>query len=128
MRKQQTRKPQFKNVRIEVPVKFNSRLPEEVVNDLLDVLTSPVIEKITLNVFAFRSVINNDPSIKGNVIVGNVVRYDAVNGVLIVDIYERFAEVIDQISDRIAFVLTSFDQDTKANKINRIIIEEDKNK
>lgn len=63
---------------------------------------------------------------KGNIIVGNIIKYDTEKEVLVVDIYERFAEVIDSIQDRIAFVFTSFDSDSKVNKINRVIIEEAK--
>ncbi len=122
----QNKKQQFNNVRIEVPVKFNDRLPEAVKEELTGVLANPIIEQLTLNVFAFRSVINNDPEVKGNIIVGNIIRYDAEKEVLIVDIYERFAEVIDSIQNRIAFVFTSFDSDSKVNKINRVIIEEAK--
>lgn len=120
----QNKKQQFNNVRIEVPVKFNDRLPEAVKEELTGVLANPIIEQLTLNVFAFRSVINNDPEVKGNIIVGNIIRYDAEKEVLVVDIYERFAEVIDSIQNRIAFVFTSFDSDSKVNKINRVIIEE----
>ena len=122
----QNKKQQFNNVRIEVPVKFNDRLPEAVKEELTGVLANPIIEQLTLNVFAFRSVINNDPEVKGNIIVGNIIKYDTEKGVLVVDIYERFAEVIDSIQDRIAFVFTSFDSDSKVNKINRVIIEEAK--
>ena len=122
----QNKKPQFNNVRIELPLKFNARLPEAVKEELTGVLSNPIIEQLTLNVFAFRSVINNDPEVKGNIIVGNIIRYDAEKEVLIVDIYERFAEVIDSIQNRIAFVFTSFDSDSKVNKINRVIIEEAK--
>lgn len=124
MRNQKQNKKQFNNVRIEVPVKFNARIPEAVVTELTEVLASPIIKQLTLNVFAFRSVINNDPDVKGNVIVGNIVNYDAEKEVLIVDIYERFAEVIDTIQNRIAYVFTSFDSDNNVNKINRVIIEE----
>lgn len=120
----QNKKQQFNNVRIEVPVKFNDRLPEAVKEELTGVLANPIIEQLTLNVFAFRSVINNDPEVKGNIIVGNIIKYDTEKEVLVVDIYERFAEVIDSIQDRIAFVFTSFDSDSKVNKINRVIIEE----
>ena len=120
----QNKKQQFNNVRIEVPVKFNDRLPEAVKEELTGVLANPIIEQLTLNVFAFRSVINNDPEVKGNIIVGNIIKYDTEKEVLIVDIYERFAEVIDSIQNRIAFVFTSFDSDNKVNKINRVIIEE----
>lgn len=122
----QNKKQQFNNVRIEVPVKFNDRLPESVKEELTGVLANPIIEQLTLNVFAFRSVINNDPEVKGNIIVGNIIKYDTEKEVLVVDIYERFAEVIDSIQDRIAFVFTSFDSDSKVNKINRVIIEEAK--
>ena len=122
----QTKKQQFNNVRIEVPVKFNDRLPEAVKEELTGVLANPIIEQLTLNVFAFRSVINNDPEVKGNIIVGNIIKYDTEKEVLVVDIYERFAEVIDSIQNRIAFVFTSFDSDSKVNKINRVIIEEAK--
>lgn len=122
----QNKKQQFNNVRIEVPVKFNDRLPEAVKEELTGVLANPIIEQLTLNVFAFRSVINNDPEVKGNIIVGNIIKYDTEKEVLVVDIYERFAEVIDSIQNRIAFVLTSFDSDSKVNKINRVIIEEAK--
>lgn len=122
----QNKKQQFNNVRIEVPVKFNARLPEAVKEELTAVLSNPIIEQLTLNVFAFRSVINNDPEVKGNIIVGNIIKYDTEKEVLVVDIYERFAEVIDSIQDRIAFVFTSFDSDSKVNKINRVIIEEAK--
>ena len=122
----QNKKQQFDNVRIEVPVKFNARLPEAVKEELTGVLANPIIEQLTLNVFAFRSVINNDPEVKGNIIVGNIIKYDTEKEVLVVDIYERFAEVIDSIQDRIAFVFTSFDSDSKVNKINRVIIEEAK--
>lgn len=122
----QNKKQQFNNVRIEVPVKFNARLPEAVKEELTAVLANPIIEQLTLNVFAFRSVINNDPEVKGNIIVGNIIKYDTEKKVLVVDIYERFAEVIDSIQDRIAFVFTSFDSDSKVNKINRVIIEEAK--
>ena len=122
----QNKKQQFNNVRIEVPVKFNDRLPEAVKEELTGVLANPIIEQLTLNVFAFRSVINNDPEVKGNIIVGNIIRYDTEKEVLVVDIYERFAEVIDSIQNRIAFVFTSFDSDSKVNKINRVIIEEAK--
>ena len=80
-----------------------------------------------MNVFAFRSVINNDPTVKGNVIVGNIIKYDTEKEVLVVEIYERFVEVIDTIKDRVAFVFTSFDSDSKINKINRVIIEEARN-
>lgn len=120
------KKQQFNNVRIEVPVKFNARLPEEVKDELTKVLANPIIEQLTLNVFAFRSVINNDPTVKGNIIVGNIIKYDTEKEVLIVDIYERFAEVIDSIQDRVAFIFVSFDSDSKVNKINRVIIEEAK--
>lgn len=120
------KKQQFNNVRIEVPVKFNARLPEEVKEELTAVLANPIIEQLTLNVFAFRSVINNDPTVKGNIIVGNIIKYDTEKEVLIVDIYERFAEVIDSIQDRVAFIFVSFDSDSKVNKINRVIIEEAK--
>lgn len=120
------KKQQFNNVRIEVPVKFNARLPEEVKEELTTVLANPIIEQLTLNVFAFRSVINNDPTVKGNIIVGNIIKYDTEKEVLIVDIYERFAEVIDSIQDRVAFIFVSFDSDSKVNKINRVIIEEAK--
>ena len=120
------KKQQFNNVRIEVPVKFNARLPEEVKEELTAVLANPIIEQLTLNVFAFRSVINNDPTVKGNIIVGNIIKYDIEKEVLIVDIYERFAEVIDSIQDRVAFIFVSFDSDSKVNKINRVIIEEAK--
>ena len=120
----QNKKQQFNNVRIEVPVKFNDRLPEAVKEELTGVLANPIIEQLTLNVFAFRSVINNDPEVKGNIIVGNIIKYDTEKEVLVVDIYERFAEVIDSIQNRIAFVFTSFDSDSKVNKINRVIIEE----
>lgn len=123
---QQNKKQQFNNVRIEVPVKFNDRLPEAVKEELTGVLANPIIEQLTLNVFAFRSVINNDPEVKGNIIVGNIIKYDTEKEVLVVDIYERFAEVIDSIQNRIAFVFTSFDSDSKVNKINRVIIEEAK--
>ena len=126
MRNQKQNKKQFNNVRIEVPVKFNARLPEAVKEELTGVLANPIIEQLTLNVFAFRSVINNDPEVKGNIIVGNIIKYDTEKEVLVVDIYERFAEVIDSIQDRIAFVFTSFDSDSKVNKINRVIIEEAK--
>lgn len=122
----QNKKQQFNNVRIEVPVKFNARLPEAVKEEFTAVLANPIIEQLTLNVFAFRSVINNDPEVKGNIIVGNIIKYDTEKEVLVVDIYERFAEVIDSIQDRIAFVFTSFDSDSKVNKINRVIIEEAK--
>lgn len=122
----QNKKQQFNNVRIEVPVKFNARLPEAVKEELTAVLANPIIEQLTLNVFAFRSVINNDPEVKGNIIVGNIIKYDTEKEVLVVDIYERFAEVIDSIQDRIAFIFTSFDSDSKVNKINRVIIEEAK--
>lgn len=122
----QNKKQQFNNVRIEVPVKFNDRLPETVKEELTGVLANPIIEQLTLNVFAFRSVINNDPEVKGNIIVGNIIKYDTEKEVLVVDIYERFAEVIDSIQNRIAFVFTSFDSDSKVNKINRVIIEEAK--
>lgn len=122
----QNKKQQFNNVRIEVPVKFNACLPEAVKEELTGVLANPIIEQLTLNVFAFRSVINNDPEVKGNIIVGNIIKYDTEKEVLVVDIYERFAEVIDSIQDRIAFVFTSFDSDSKVNKINRVIIEEAK--
>ena len=122
----QNKKQQFNNVRIEVPVKFNARLPEAVKEELTAVLANPIIEQLTLNVFAFRSVINNDPEVKGNIIVGNIIKYDTEKEVLVVDIYERFAEVINSIQDRIAFVFTSFDSDSKVNKINRVIIEEAK--
>lgn len=122
----QNKKQQFNNVRIEVPVKFNARLPEAVKEELTAVLANPIIEQLTLNVFAFRSVINNDPEVKGNIIVGNIIKYDTEKEVLVVDIYERFAEVINTIQDRIAFVFTSFDSDSKVNKINRVIIEEAK--
>jgi hypothetical protein len=122
----QNKKQQFNNVRIEVPVKFNDRLPEAVKEELTAVLANPIIEQLTLNVFAFRSVINNDPEVKGNIIVGNIIKYDTEKEVLVVDIYERFAEVIDSIQNRIAFVFTSFDSDSKVNKINRVIIEEAK--
>lgn len=122
----QNKKQQFNNVRIEVPVKFNDRLPEAVKEELTGVLANPIIEQLTLNVFAFRSVINNDPEVKGNIIVGNIIKYDTEKEVLVVDIYERFAEVIGSIQDRIAFVFTSFDSDSKVNKINRVIIEEAK--
>ena len=122
----QNKKQQFNNVRIEVPVKFNARLPEAVKEELTGVLSNPIIEQLTLNVFAFRSVINNDPEVKGNIIVGNIIKYDTEKEVLVVDIYERFAEVIDSIQNRIAFVFTSFDSDSKVNKINRVIIEEAK--
>ena len=120
------KKQQFNNVRIEVPVKFNARLPEEVKEELTKVLANPIIEQLTLNIFAFRSVINNDPTLKGNIIVGNIIKYDTEKEVLIVDIYERFAEVIDSIQDRVAFIFVSFDSDSKVNKINRVIIEEAK--
>lgn len=126
--KQQNKKQVFNNIRIEVPVKFNDRLPDAVKEELLEVLASPIVEKLTVNVFAFRSVINDDPSVKGNIIVGNIIRYDTEKEVLIVDIYERFAEVIESIQNRIAFALTSFNSDTKVNKISRIIIEEAKQK
>lgn len=126
--KQQNKKQVFNNIRIEVPVKFNDRLPEAVKEELLEVLASPIVEKLTVNVFAFRSVINNDPSVKGNIIVGNIIKYDTEKEVLIVDIYERFAEVIESIQNRIAFALTSFNSDNKVNKISRIIIEEAKQK
>ena len=126
--KQQNKKQVFNNVRIEVPVKFNDRLPEAVKEELLEVLASPIVEKLAVNVFAFRSVINDDPSVKGNIIVGNIIKYDTEKEVLIVDIYERFAEVIESIQNRIAFALTSFNSDTKVNKISRIIIEEAKQK
>lgn len=122
----QNKKQQFNNVRIEVPVKFNDRLPEAVKEELTGVLANPIIEQLTLNVFAFRSVINNDPEVKGNIIVGNIIKYDTEKEVLVVDIYERFVEVIDSIQNRIAFVFTSFDSDSKVNKINRVIIEEAK--
>lgn len=122
----QNKKQQFNNVRIEVPVKFNDRLPEAIKEELTSVLANPIIEQLTLNVFAFRSVINNDPEVKGNIIVGNIIKYDTEKEVLVVDIYERFAEVIDSIQNRIAFVFTSFDSDSKVNKINRVIIEEAK--
>lgn len=122
----QNKKQQFNNVRIEVPVKFNDRLPEAVKEELTGVLANPIIEQLTLNVFAFRSVINNDSEVKGNIIVGNIIKYDTEKEVLVVDIYERFAEVIDSIQNRIAFVFTSFDSDSKVNKINRVIIEEAK--
>lgn len=122
----QNKKQQFNNVRIEVSVKFNARLPEAVKEELTAVLANPIIEQLTLNVFAFRSVINNDPEVKGNIIVGNIIKYDTEKEVLVVDIYERFAEVIDSIQNRIAFVFTSFDSDSKVNKINRVIIEEAK--
>ena len=122
----QNKKQQFNNVRIEVPVKFNDRLPEAVKEELTGVLANPIIEQLTLNVFAFRSVINNDPEVKGNIIVGNIIKYDTEKEVLVVDIYERFAEVIDSIQNRIAFVFTSLDSDSKVNKINRVIIEEAK--
>ena len=122
----QNKKQQFNNVRIEVPVNFNDRLPEAVKEELTGVLANPIIEQLTLNVFAFRSVINNDPEVKGNIIVGNIIKYDTEKEVLVVDIYERFAEVIDSIQNRIAFVFTSFDSDSKVNKINRVIIEEAK--
>lgn len=122
----QNKKQQFNNVRIEVPVKFNDRLPEAVKEELTGVLANPIIEQLTLNVFAFRSVINNDPEVKGNIIVGNIIKYNTEKEVLVVDIYERFAEVIDSIQNRIAFVFTSFDSDSKVNKINRVIIEEAK--
>ena len=123
----QNKKQQFNNVRIEVPVKFNDRLPEAVKEELTAVLANPIIEQLTLNVFAFRSVINNDPTVKGNVIVGNIIKYDTEKEVLVVEIYERFVEVIDTIKDRVAFVFTSFDSDSKINKINRVIIEEARN-
>jgi len=126
--KQQNKKQVFNNIRIEVPVKFNDRLPDAVKEELLEVLASPIVEKLTVNVFAFRSVINDDPSVKGNIIVGNIIKYDIEKEVLIVDIYERFAEVIESIQNRIAFALTSFNSDTKVNKISRIIIEEAKQK
>jgi hypothetical protein len=122
----QNKKQQFNNVHIEVPVKFNDRLPEAVKEELTGVLANPIIEQLTLNVFAFRSVINNDPEVKGNIIVGNIIKYDTEKEVLVVDIYERFVEVIDSIQNRIAFVFTSFDSDSKVNKINRVIIEEAK--
>jgi len=93
----QNKKPQFNNVRIELPLKFNARLPEAVKEELTGVLSNPIIEQLTLNVFAFRSVINNDPTVKGNVIVGNIIKYDTEKEVLVVEIYERFVEVIDTI-------------------------------
>ena len=123
----QNKKPQFNNVRIELLLKFNARLPEAVKEELTGVLSNPIIEQLTLNVFAFRSVINNDPTVKGNVIVGNIIKYDTEKEVLVVEIYERFVEVIDTIKDRVAFVFTSFDSDSKINKINRVIIEEARN-
>ena len=123
----QNKKPQFNNVRIELSLKFNARLPEAVKEELTGVLSNPIIEQLTLNVFAFRSVINNDPTVKGNVIVGNIIKYDTEKEVLVVEIYERFVEVIDTIKDRVAFVFTSFDSDSKINKINRVIIEEARN-
>ena len=123
----QNKKPQFNNVRIELPLKFNARLLEAVKEELTGVLSNPIIEQLTLNVFAFRSVINNDPTVKGNVIVGNIIKYDTEKEVLVVEIYERFVEVIDTIKDRVAFVFTSFDSDSKINKINRVIIEEARN-
>lgn len=123
----QNKKPQFNNVRIELPLKFNTRLLEAVKEELTGVLSNPIIEQLTLNVFAFRSVINNDPTVKGNVIVGNIIKYDTEKEVLVVEIYERFVEVIDTIKDRVAFVFTSFDSDSKINKINRVIIEEARN-
>lgn len=123
----QNKKPQFNNVRIELPLKFNARLQEAVKEELTGVLSNPIIEQLTLNVFAFRSVINNDPTVKGNVIVGNIIKYDTEKEVLVVEIYERFLEVIDAIKDRVAFVFTSFDSDSKINKINRVIIEEARN-
>ena len=123
----QNKKPQFNNVRIELALKFNARLPEAVKEELTGVLSNPIIEQLTLNVFAFRSVINNDPTVKGNVIVGNIIKYDTEKEVLVVEIYERFVEVIDTIKDRVAFVFTSFDSDSKINKINRVIIEEARN-
>lgn len=124
MRNQKQNKKQFNNVRIEVAVKFNARLPEAVKEELTGVLSNPIIEQLTLNVFAFRSVINNDPTVKGNVIVGNIIKYDTEKEVLVVEIYERFVEVIDTIKDRVAYVFTSFDSDNNVNKINRVIIEE----
>ena len=123
----QNKKPQFNNVHIELPLKFNARLPEAVKEELTGILSNPIIEQLTLNVFAFRSVINNDPTVKGNVIVGNIIKYDTEKEVLVVEIYERFVEVIDTIKDRVAFVFTSFDSDSKINKINRVIIEEARN-
>lgn len=121
-----TQKPKFNNVVIEVPVKFGDRISDIAVNDLIEVLSSDFMDRITMNVFAFRSVINNDSTAKGKVVVGNVVKYDTEKEVLIVEIFENFVDIIQSIQNRIAFVSTSFNHEKPVLKVNRIIIEEEK--
>ena len=119
-------KPKFNNVTIEVPVKFSDRLSDIAKDKLIEVLSSDFMDSITMNAFAFRSVINNDPTVKGNVIVGNVVKYDTEKEVLIVEIFESFVDIIQSLQNRIAFVFTSFNSEKRVTRINRIIIEEEK--
>lgn len=121
-----TQKPKFNNVVIEVPVKFGDRISDTAVNELIELLSSDFMDRITMNVFAFRSVINNDSTAKGKVVVGNVVKYDTEKEVLIVEIFENFVDIIQSIQNRIAFVSTSFNREKPVLKVNRIIIEEEK--
>lgn len=118
-----TSKPKFNNVRIEVAVKFNSKMDETTKAKMIDVLGSDVLKLINVNIFALRSDVNNDPESKGNVIVGNFVEYNKETNMITVDIYETFKDVIEGLEDKIAYVLTSYNAQMNITKINRIIIE-----
>lgn len=118
-----TNKPKFNNVRIEVPVKFNSKMDEATKEKMIDVLGSEVLKLINVNIFALRSDVNNDPESKGNVIVGNFIEYNKETNTVTVDIYETFKDVINGLEDKIAYVLTSYNAQMNITKINRIIIE-----
>lgn len=118
-----TSKPKFNNVRIEVAVKFNTKMDEATKAKMIDVLGSDVLKLINVNIFALRSDVNNDPESKGNVIVGNFVEYNKETNMITVDIYETFKDVIEGLEDKIAYVLTSYNAQMNVTKINRIIIE-----
>lgn len=118
-----TNKPKFNNVRIEVPVKFNTKMDEATKEKMIDVLGSEVLKLINVNIFALRSDVNNDPESKGNVIVGNFIEYNKETNTVTVDIYETFKNVIEGLEDKIAYVLTSYNSQMNITKINRIIIE-----
>ena len=111
------------NVRIEVPVKFNPKMDEATKEKMIDVLGSEVLKLINVNIFALRSDVNNDPESKGNVIVGNFIEYNKETNTVTVDIYETFKNVIEDLEDKIAYVLTSYNAQMNITKINRIIIE-----
>lgn len=112
MNNQRQEKPQNIETNVNLIDVEQYKKPYDSADQILDVLSRISWNLIQIQIQCPRSLINEDPTFKGYATVGRIKSYDPVNKSFIVEIFEKFYDVLNQCEDLVIFPRTSRMEDS----------------